>query len=291
MIEGIALAVAAAVVYGFLGISFEIAGKQRYKIWDVILVKQFTGFLIGIACTTLLHLSLWNPALIWLGFIGAVSYVITLSAYLVASREKNIATNWTVVNLSVVVPILISIFWFGDNFTPLKAAGVVLTLISIVLIGRGMRSPAAGGVTSSRWLASITIAFLLNGVLVILFRFVPEGYGALFTAYFYGISFLLVLPYKLICDRTIEANKGLIAVSVTGAATHWSGIMLTMLALSQVSKTSAQTGVIVYPITNGLVIPVGVILGIVILRQHITRRTGVGVALGMCALLCLFFPS
>jgi len=291
MIEGIALAVAAAVVYGFLGISFEMAGKRRYKIWDVILVKQFTGFLIGIACTALLRLALWNPKLIGLGFVGAVSYVITLSAYLVASREKNIATNWTVVNLSVVVPILISIFWFGDNFTLLKAAGVALTLISIVLIGGGMGGPATRGVTSSRWLACITIAFLLNGVLVILFRFVPEGYGALFTAYFYGISFLLVLPYKLVRDRTMEANKGLIGVSVMGAATHWSGIMLTMLALSQVGKTSAQTGVIVYPITNGLVIPVGVILGIVILRQHITRRTGLVVALGVCALLCLFLPS
>jgi drug/metabolite transporter (DMT)-like permease len=291
VIEGIALAVAAAFVYGFLGISFEIAGKQRYKIWDVILVKQFTGFVIGIACTALLHLSLWNPKLIGLGFIGAVSYVITLSAYLVASREKDIATNWTIVNLSVVVPILISIFWFGDSFTILKGAGVLLTLASIVLIGRGIHAPVASGASSSRWLTYITIAFLLNGVLVILFRFVPEGDGALFTAYFYGISFLLVLPYKLVRDRTIDVSKGLIGVSVMGAATHWSGIMLTILALAQVNKASAQTGVVVYPITNGLVIPVGVILGAIILRQHITRRTGYGVALGVCALLCLFSPA
>jgi hypothetical protein len=291
LIEGIVLAVGAALVYGFLGISFEVAGKKRYKVWDVILVKQFTGFVIGIACTALLHLSLWDPKLIGLGFIGAVSYVITLAAYLVASREKDIATNWTIVNLSVVVPILISILWFGDRFTILKGAGVVLTLSSILLIGRGTRAPATGGSASSRWLTCITIAFLLNGVLAILFRFVPEGDGALFTAYFYGISFLLVLPYKLMRDRTIDASKGLIGVSVMGAATHWSGIMLTILALAQVSKASVQTGVVVYPITNGLVIPVGVILGALILRQRISRRAGFGVALGVCALLCLFIPA
>jgi hypothetical protein len=92
-------------------------------------------------------------------------------------------------------------------------------------------------------------------------------------------------------DRTIDVSKGLIGVSVMGAATHWSGIMLTILALAKVNKASAQTGVVVYPITNGLVIPVGVILGAIILRQHVTRRTGYGVALGVCALLCLFFPA
>src|ERR1035438_4858267 len=35
MIEGLALAVSAAVIYGFFGICLEVAGKRHYKIWDV----------------------------------------------------------------------------------------------------------------------------------------------------------------------------------------------------------------------------------------------------------------
>ena len=288
MTEGILLALAAAVVYGFLGISFEIAGKRHYRIWDFILVKQFAGLCIGLTCTAFLHLPLLNRHLLGLGFIGGLSYVITLASYLVASREKSIAVNWTVVNLSVALPILLSVVWFGDRFTLLKGLGVALTLISIVLIGGGVEKSPLPGRTGSRWLVFISIAFLLNGVLVILFRFVPDGYGALFTVYFYGISFLLVLPYKLFRDRTLGLNKGLVGVSVLGAVTHWSGIMLTVAALSRIAKVSSQSGVIVYPITNGLVIPVGVILGIVILRQHISRRTALGVSTGVCALVCLF---
>lgn len=290
MIQGILLAFAAAVVYGFLGICFEVAGKRRYEVWDVILVKQFTGFLIGLGFTTFLHLPILDWRLLALGLIGAVSYVITLASYLVASREKSIATNWTIVNLSVVVPILVSIVWFGDAFTLLKCLGIVFTLFSIFLIGGGVQRIPGKRSASSRWLTCITVAFLLNGVLVILFRFVPEGRGAMFTAYFYGISFLLVLPYKLMRDRRWAPSKGLIVVSVAGAVTHWSGIMLTMAALWKIGKVSAQTGVIVYPITNGLVIPVGVVLGILLLKQHITRRTGIGVAMGVAALVCLFIP-
>jgi drug/metabolite transporter (DMT)-like permease len=288
MIVGILLAFSAAVVYGFLGVSFEIAGKRQYKVWDVILVKQFAGFCIGFACTALLRIPFLEWRLLKLGLIGAIAYVVTLAAYLVASREKTLATNWTIVNLSVVVPILLSVVWFGDAFTPMKALGAVFTIVSIVLIGTASKQASNQKKTSSRWLACITLAFLLNGVLVILFRFVPPGEGTVFTMYFYGISFLLVAPYKLWVDRTWHPARGLIAISVAGAAAHWSGIMLTIAALARITKVSRETGVIVYPITNGLVIPIGVILGLVLLKQHLNRRTGIGVAVGVVALVCLF---
>lgn len=288
MIEGILLALAAAVVYGFLGVAFEVAGKRKYKIWDVILVKQLAGFLIGLLCTVALRVPFLDLRLLKLGLIGALAYVVTLSAYLVASREKTIATNWTIVNLSVVVPILLSVVWFGDAFTLMKALGGILTIVSIVIIGGASGSGASQEKTSYHWVAYITLAFLLNGVLVILFRFVPPGEGTAFTMYFYGISVLLVVPYKLLVDRTWSPPKGLISISVAGAVTHWSGIMLTIAALARVSQVSKQTGVIVYPITNGLVIPIGVILGVILLKQHLNRRTGIGVAVGVVALVCLF---
>lgn len=73
--------------------SFEIAGRREYEIWDVILVKQFTGFCIGLLCTALLRSSFFDSRLLKLGLIGAVAYIVTMAAYLVASSEKNIATR------------------------------------------------------------------------------------------------------------------------------------------------------------------------------------------------------
>lgn len=288
MITGILLALSAALIYGFLGICFEVAGKRRYPIWDFILVKQLTGFAIGLVCTALLGPFEFDWRLVGLGAIGAVAYVTTLAAYLAASRDKSIAVNWTIVNLSVVVPICLSVVWFGDDFTIGKGFGVLLTILSILLIGGAMPGRSGTHVGSSKWMFYITVAFLLNGVLVVLFRFVSQGDSALFTAYFYGISFLLVLPYKLMVDRQIKFTTGLIGVSIGGAATHWSGIMLTIAALAMVGRVSDQTGVIVYPITNGLVIPIGAILGVILLRQRINRRAALGVVVGVGGLVCLF---
>ena len=290
MVRGILLALAAATIYGFLGISFEIAAKRHYPVWDVILYKQLTGFLIGLGFTAALGLPLYSPDLVGLGLIGAFAYVVTLAAYLTASRERDIAANWTIVNLSVALPILVSVFWFKDAFTTTKAIGVLLTLASIALIGGGGSPSSAVTGRHAHWLKFISIAFLLNGVLVILFRFVPEGYSALFTVYFYGISFLMVLPYKLYQNSRLVPGSGLFAVSAAAAATHWSGIMLTMTALSVAGRVSANAGVIIYPITNGLVIPIGVVLGVWLLHQKLAARTAAGVGLGMAALVFLFLP-
>ena len=71
MAEGLLLAFSAAVVYGFLGISFEMAGKRRYNVWDVILVKQFTGLCIGLAYAVFLRLPLLDWRLFRLGFAVA----------------------------------------------------------------------------------------------------------------------------------------------------------------------------------------------------------------------------
>ncbi len=286
MTIGILLALAAASIYGLLGISLEIAGKRGYPVWTFNLFKMLTGFLLGLAASLLLKLPLYAPKFFWLGLVGALTFPLTTAAYLKASRDRNIATNWTILNLSVMLPILFSILWFGDKFSWTKATGILLTLLAIVLIGGGFRSLEPRSLKGG-WLGWISLAFLLNGWLAVMFRFVPPALAPLFTLYFYGLSGLLVAPIAWKTDRFYRPSRALIGVAAFSALTHWCGIVLTILALGAVAKTSSQAGLIVYPITNGLVIPAGVILGMILLKQKISLRSGVGVLCGMIALAIL----
>ena len=286
MTHGVLLALAAALVYGFLGVCYDIAGKRNYQTWDVILFMQGTGFLIGFAVTLFLGLPFHNLPLLAMGLVGAATFVGAVACYLQASRERDIAANWTIMNLSVVLPILISVWWFKDAFTFAKGLGVILTLASIVIIGGGFRQTMAKD-RASRWFVYIGLAFFLNAWLVVLLRFVPEGYGPLFTAYLYGMGFLLVVGYKLARKQRWATEGALIGISTAVAVTHWSGLMFTMAALVAVGRVSSQAGLVVYPITNGLVIPVAVLLGALLLKQKINFRSGLGVALGMVAMVLL----
>ncbi len=112
----------------------------------------------------------------------------------------------------------------------------------------------------------------------------------MFTVYFHGLSIPILVVYKLVREPKWYVPRELPRVSLLAAVTHWGGIMLTMLALVRVARFSSQAGVIVYPITNGLVIPVGVLLGFLVLGQKLQRRTAIGVAFGVAGLICLFLP-
>jgi drug/metabolite transporter (DMT)-like permease len=284
MTDGILLAFLAATIYGFLGISFELAAKRNYPNWDYMLYKQICGTVVGLAFTLFLGLPFYRLDIMGMAFLGAVFYLATLWAYLTASREGNIAANWTIINLSVALPVLFSVFWFHDLFTVSKAMGIGLTFLAIILIG------GFGGKNRNftrKWFQWIGVAFLLNGWFVVLLRFVPSGFGAVFTLYFYGLSTGMILLYKLVKNEKWGRAKGIYWVAALGASSHWSGIMLTIKALEIVGKVSAQAGLIVYPITNGLTIITGVVLGTLLLEQKIAARAALGIACGSVAMIFL----
>lgn len=286
-VNAILLALLASLIYGFLGICFQIAGERRMGVIDFMFYKQLMGFVLGLALSIYLGLPLIQGKMFLLGSLGAISYLITLGAYLMATREREIAASWTVANLSVALPIAFSVLWFGDPFTPLKGLGVVLTLLSIIMIGGGFTKRAWQNANTS-WLKWILVAFLFNGWLVVLFRFIKSDEGPLFTTYFYGLSFLYAALIKIWQRQLPVPNKALLLVSAGGALTHWSGIVLTILALNMMSSVTASPGVIIYPITNGLVIPIGVLLGAILLKEKTNFNTATGVVLGIAALVLFF---
>jgi len=286
-VNAILLALLASLIYGFLGICFQIAGERRLQILDFMFLKQLIGFLLGLILSLYMGVPIYQPRLVLLGSIGALSYIITLGAYLKATREREIAASWTVVNLSVAFPIASSVLWFGDPFTWTKAVGVILTLLSIIFISGGFK-PESWKNVNVTWFKWILVAFLFNGWLAALFRFVKSDEGPLFTTYFYGLSFLYLLIPPLWKRQLPKVNKTMLWVSAGGAFTHWAGIVLTILALNLIAPVTNSPGVIIYPITNGLVIPVGVLLGMILLKEKTNRSTATGVVCGVAALILFF---
>ena len=288
MITGVLLALTASLVYGFLGVTFEAAAKRNYAPWDFIFWKQLCGAVLIFGVLVIMQTPLFHVQVLWLATIGALSYVLTCYCYLTASRDRDIAANWTILNLSVLVPLGVSILWFGDKFSGTKAIGAALTIVAIVLVGGKTNLTGIKG--ASRWKTFIFGAFLLNGVLSTLFRWVPPGDSFLFVADFYAVSCLMALPFKLRFKPADAPTQGLLAWAAGGAVSHCAGMLLTMAALAAVTKVSQQPGLIVYPITNGFVIPLGVVLGALILHQVIDARRKLGVAVGMAGVILLSLP-
>lgn len=284
MLKGLLLSAVATIASGFLGVIYEITGKKRYNIFEFMIYIQGFGLLFGLALTLVLRLPLLDRRLFLLACIGSVTYLITLAAYLMAARERDIGANWSILHLSVAVPVVFSIVYFHDRFTMMKGVGLTLVAVAVVVIGAGSKKRLAEKL-SLGWAMYITLAFLMNGWAAVIFRFVPRGSAALFTLYFYGLTFLAVLSRKLFVREWPPA--GLMLAGLGGAAAQWTGTVMTIMALDLTARASRQAGLIVYPIANGLGTPLGVLLGALLLRQRISGRAWTGIACGLVALLCL----
>lgn len=284
MTEGMVFALTAAVLYGVLGVTYEFAAKRGYPVAVFIVWVQLWGAAIGLLLVLIGRMSFFNLRILEVSLLGLSCYLVGLWAYLLASRERTIAVNWTALNLSVAIPILGSVLWFHDAFTLSKVLGILLTLGAIVLVGElGVK----GSGYTQRWLGYILIAVTLNGVSVMLFRFVPRGFASLYICYFFGLSSFVLLAYRLATKRPIFFKTELYAVSALSAVSQCVGIVLTILALNIAAKSSGQAGLIVFPITNGLPIPIGVAMGSLLLKQRLNRRVGWGVALACLATIFL----
>jgi len=126
------LAVGAAVIYGLLGVCFQVAGERRLEIPGFLFWKQLIGAFLAAGVCLIAGIPQLRGGLVMLSLLAALSYVVTVGAYLMATREREIGASWTVLNLSVILPIGVSVFWFGDRFIVWKALGVILTIASVV---------------------------------------------------------------------------------------------------------------------------------------------------------------
>src|SRR3984957_4569507 len=284
MFKGLLLASVATVASGFLGVVYEMTGKKRYNIFEFMVYIQGFGLLFGLALNLALRLPLLDKRIFLLACMGSVTYIIPLVTYLKAARERDIGANWSILHLSVALPVIFSIFYFHDRFTTLKGIGLALVAVSVVVIG-GVSKKRVAEKLSLGWALYISIAFLMNGWAAVIFRFVPKKSAPLFTVYFYALTFLAVLVRKIFVRGW--PPSALVLTGLAGAASQWTGTVMTILSLDIVSKVNPQAGLIVYPIANGLGTPVGVLLGALLLHQHISGRAWFGIACGLAALLCL----
>jgi uncharacterized membrane protein len=234
MVKGLLIAAVATIASGFLGVIYEITGKKRYNIFEFMIYIQGFGLLFGLALTVALHLPLLDRRLFFLACVGSVTYLITLGAYLMATRERDIGANWSILHLSVAVPVVFSIVYFHDRFTTMKGIGLALVVVAVVVIGGGSKKRSAEKLSLS-WAMYITVAFLMNGWAAVIFRFVPKKSAPLFTLYFYGLTFFAVLSRKLFVRGW--PTPGLMLAGLGGAAAQWTGVVMTIIALGRRGKS------------------------------------------------------
>jgi drug/metabolite transporter (DMT)-like permease len=117
-------------------VTFKFSENFSCKLFDLIVLNYFTatilgfGFLLKFNLDTSFFFRPWLPLAVLVGllFIG-LFFIIGLS-----SQKVGIAITTIASKMSMVIPVIFSIIYFSETFTPVKIIGLVSAIIAVYLL-------------------------------------------------------------------------------------------------------------------------------------------------------------
>lgn len=201
--------------------------------------------------------------------------------------SKSVHTNGVgitiaAMRLSLLIPVLISVFVYAEYLNILKIVGVILVFGSLVLLIPKKKGVQIGNINAS-WLLLIT--FVLSGFADASLKIYEEEFSlALNESTFMGLVFLgafvIGIVLSIIRSGPIFTRKEVLLGAAIGIPNLYSAIFL-IYALGDIS------GSIAYPIVNVLNVLGGTFLGLLIWSDRVSSKQWAGIATAIIAIILL----
>lgn len=184
--------------------------------------------------------------------------------------------------LSLLVPVLISVFLYAEHLSAIKMAGVAFVFGALVLLIPKKNGAKIGKIDAS-WL--LVIIFLLSGFADASLKIYQEDFSTnLNESMFMGIVFLgafvIGLILCLIRSGPIIRKKEAVLGAIIGIPNLYSSIFL-IYALDGIS------GAVAFPVVNTINVLGGTFLGLLIWSDKVSTKQWAGIATAIIAIILL----
>ena len=274
------LILAAAVVIGTLSVVvYKSAMAANARRLPMLSVERMTG--VTFFCLYSLVASdgyTYGLQVAVLALVAGLTVAVSRLLLLTAMRLGPAGLCWTILNLSISLPVLFSIVW-GERPTAWQISGLLLVPVCIALMGRSKGSEQAQPIMRG-WLLCILMSFLLDGILGTTFKLVKEldlaASRYMFMLLFHFVSLVILAgaaTARSAVPRRLEVRRGI-----------QSGLCVAISGLFWIEAVMLLPGIIFFPVATVS----GVILTMVIMRLAWNERLNpsqlCGLALALAAI-------
>lgn len=259
----------------------KLAENKKMRVLHILVCNYLAGFLISLFNSAEFSLfpRVSTDVSIWLLGLSALLGVIFIANMVVYSRSIDrvgMGVSIAAMRMSLIFPIAVSLFVFGETIGIIKYGGIILALGSLLLMVPRIRTKSISGI-SDAWLP--ILIFLMTG-------FADTGlkiYEQLFASkisedlFVSGIFFISFLVGGSILIKSGEMNFSYKEIGygiATGIVNLYSSIFL-------IYALKLMPGSIVFPILNVALVVLGTFIGIFIWkdRPSIKQWSGLGIAI------------
>ena len=272
--------IAAALSITSLSLIMRYATLNTKTLWGVILGNYLTA--ASIMATMVFSNSSWTVSVFTLG-LGAVTgltYAAGMYLNLTLMGKRGAAITSSMIQLSVLIPIAVSVFFYGETIDSLQLLGIALAVISLPLLAaKPMQKLELDRKVIPMILVTIIVVGFSQLSSKILVQAGLESQNNFFFLSIFTSAAFLVSPLALRNRGSIVGKDGLygLGVGVFNVASN----RFLLMALTTLP------GAIVFPVSSAGSLLLVTISAIILFKEKVSRVNLVGIALTLIAVVLI----
>ncbi|MFP4488711.1 MAG: hypothetical protein ACLFN1_05365 [Bacteroidales bacterium] len=268
---------------------FKIAGIMKLDTFRIIIINYFTAAILGFSIggfPSYPDLAAgWLPMAVIIGILFIVMFfVIARSA-----QKAGIAVTSVASKMSVVIPITFSIFYFNEDLGVLKAAGIMLALVSVFMTTYNRDKTKKRG---PEVMILPLVLFLGAGIIDSLIKYsqqvhIIEQGTIMFTSVLFSISALTGVLFSFFRKDNFK-SKNIIKIIVAGISlgiVNFGSLYGIIMALDSNILDSS----IIFGINNIGIVVLSVITALIFFNEKLSRLNRAGIILSVITIIFLSY--
>lgn len=269
-------------------ITFKITERVKTNLIKLITINYLVAALLGFGFNRYPISFSGAFASKWLLYALIIGFSFIIMFFLIgySTRSSGVAVTTIAGKMSMVIPILFSIFYFSERTSLLKVSGLIMATLAVFLTSYRPLNKK-----NNLLLIALPFAiFLGSGITDSIVKyaqtyFVPNNMSLLFSAVVFLTALILGLLFIILKPKSISKNitiAELIGGSTLGIA-NFGSLYFFIKALNN-SKLDSS---IVFGLNNICIVLFSILMGSTIFKEKLTKVNFMGIILALTAILIL----
>ena len=265
---------------------FTVLGRQK----TALLPALICNYLVAAICA-LGYFYFSNETVAWQWLPNAlILSVLFISIFLVMAKTTqlfDLATASVASKMSMIIPVIMSVFLFGDSLYLTKVLGLIAGFMAVALIT--INKNKKGQIQEAKSMALPFILFIGSGIIDSGLKLTEDQYfkgnpSTLFIATVFALAGILGLLYALTFEREkAKFSKDTFKYGIILGIVNFGSIYFLLKSLS-FKNLDAST---IFPINNVGIVALSALIGWIVFKQKLSGIKIVGLFLAISAVYLL----
>ena len=266
-------------------ITFKLFDRYRIDNLQAIVVNYLVAGTFGLLITT----TDWKPATIaefsWFStaLVLGVMFICTFFFFALSSQKVGVAVTSVTSKMSLVIPVIISVIFWGESLNGLRIIGILLALAAFYLTFR-QKNPIAW---KSKYTYLPLLVFTGNGIVDTTMKFADHYFIKDDLVLFLSVVFFtaFTIGLAILSMRLAKGNIKIYWKHITG------GVFLGMINFGStyymLKAISTFESSVVFPVTNAAIVGLSGLVGYLGFREKLSWINWMGIVLAIIAILII----